>query len=420
MAEPQSESNSRPNVIASSLNEYHAKIENIIRAENERFRVLAEEQAKEIISKALQQAEETIKQGETKAEEVIKQSQQKSVEIIADSERKAAKIVSESYKKAEDIVNDGKQQAITAKDEIATPARKEASNIIENANQEAQKIIRQAEETSKKEAKNRIKEQVEELIAEAREEAEKIIATARQGAQDIIANVDKDKQKQISEAMESTKRETNLLGIALIEQYKTQAKMNSEKIRVQAEKNAHELMNQFIAVSKEINTSILKSMNNTGNSMTRLKDEISQEISELTKNMAEAEKKFQEIADGHINVQETEEDETQDTENENTSNYIYVVLKDKKNKTKTGENGHYSGDIELKTTADFDGTRIKNLKKYFNQIPKVKYSGEISSEEGTQISYSFKEPLPLLEILQNAPNVDRVVEEEENLKLTFR
>jgi vacuolar-type H+-ATPase subunit H len=431
LAEPQTGSNPKPNVISSSLNEYHSKIENIIRSENERFRVLAEEQAKEIISKALQQAEETIKQSESqaneilqqsqqKAEEAISQSQQKSVGIIADSEKKAARIISESYKKAEEIVNDGKQQSIAAKDEIITPARKEAATILDNAKQEAQKIIRLAEEISKKEAKSRMKEQIEETITEAREQSDTIIAAARQEAQGIIANADKDKEKKINEAMESTKRETNLLGIALIEQYKTQAKMDSEKIRVEAEKNANHLMDQFLNVSKEMNTSILKSMSNAENSMSKLKDEISQEISELAKNMAEAEKKFQEIAAGHIKAHEKEEDDTQNTESENTSDYIFVELKDKKNKAKTGENGHYSGEIELKTMADFDGTRIKNLKKYFNQISKIKYLGEKSSEEGTQISYNFKEPLPLLDVLKNAPNVEQVVEEEENLKLIFR
>jgi hypothetical protein len=219
--------------------------------------------------------------------------------------------------------------------------------------------------------------------------------------------------------MESTKRETNLLGIALIEQYKTQAKMNSEKIRIEAEKNALELMARFSNVSKEVNALIAKSMSNAESSMTRLKDEISQEIGELKKNMLEAEKKFQEIGAGHITAHQQEEEETPAAQGEITPDCLFVVLKEKKNKAKADDNGNYTGEIQLKTLAEFDAARMKNIKKYFNQIPKVKYMGELSSEEGTQISYNLKEPLPLLDILKNAPNVDRVIEEDGDLKIIF-
>jgi hypothetical protein len=154
--------------------------------------------------------------------------------------------------------------------------------------------------------------------------------------------------------------------------------------------------------------------------MTKLKEEISLEITELTKNMAEAEKKFQEIAAGHIAAHEAEKAESQIAETENILDCLFVVLKEKKNKAAKGNNGHYSGEIELITLPAFDSTRMKNIKKYFSQISKIKYLGEKSSEEGMQISYNFKEPLPLLDILKNAPNVDQVIEEEDNLKLTFR
>jgi vacuolar-type H+-ATPase subunit H len=418
-------------VIDSSLNDYHSKIGEIIRSENEKFRIIAEEQAKEIISKAWQQAEEVIRQSQLKADEILSQSEQRAdeeltrsqrraAEIFGDSEKKAARIVSDSHQKADEIIRDGQQQALSAKEEILNEAKVEGLKIIESANQQAQRIVHEAEENARREARNRTKAEEEKIIAGARGESDDIIAAAREEAKVITINAGKDAERQVHEAVESTKREAEALVKDEIEKYRAQARMNSDKIRLEAEKKADRLTNNIVNSGKDVSELISETMKNTESLMVRLKDEMSIEIGELTKNIVEAKKKLQDITDGYVGEYEKEKSLTQVEANANTNDYLWIIFKGEKPDAGLGENGYCNGEIELTTLSTFDTARMKSIKKDFNQIPSVKYLGESSSEEGTKISFELKKPLPLIEILRKMPSIDKISEEGGNLKLTVR
>jgi len=416
-------------VFTYSLNDYRSKLEEIIRSENEKFRLLAEQQAKDITNDAWQKAEETISQSQTKADEIIRQSeqkaeeavtlsQQKAREIIGNSEEKAAKIVSDSHRKAEEIYNDSRQKALSVKEETIRQAKEEANNIVIKANREAQQTIREAEESAKKDAKNRVKAEEEKIITRAREEYNSIITKARQEAQSIVTKAKEDSEKQTAEIIDSSKKEAEQLFRNEIERCQALAQAQSDQIRTEAEKKADTLIKDLVNGGKEVHSLISETMANTENLMVKVKEEMLMELGELTKRIVESEKKLQDITNGYVREYDNKVNNTQIPGNANTSDSLWVILKRDNDEAGIGENGYYNGEIELKTLSSFDVTRIKNVKRYFTQIPNVKYLGEFSSEEGTKISFDLKEPLPLLDILKNMPSIEKVVEEGGNLKLT--
>jgi len=67
MTELQDSTQVEEGIFTHSLSDYRSKVEEIIRTENERFRELAEQQAKDIIDGAWQKAEEIISESQKKA-----------------------------------------------------------------------------------------------------------------------------------------------------------------------------------------------------------------------------------------------------------------------------------------------------------------------------------------------------------------
>jgi vacuolar-type H+-ATPase subunit H len=423
---PEKENNTSPY----SLDGYRSKLEEIIRTENEKFRLLAEEQAKEITSEAWR-----------KAEEAISQSQNKAAEIIGISEMKAAKIVGDSQQKAEKIIDEYKQKVLAEEDKIIQQAKKEASDTIEKANQEAGQIIRQAEENAREEAKNRVKSEREKILAKTRQESETIISSAQKEAAQIVTNAKtgatevvtgakteasqiitsaKDEaEKQARDTVEKAKKEAELMIKDEIEKCRGETQTQATQIIKQTEKKAHRLINDIINDGKQLHVLIMNGVSNAENLMVKMKDEMQTEFGELTKQIVETNNKLEGKIDQFVRDNKGEIEGMPIVEIPNTSDDIWLIFKGEKSAAGNGNNGLFIGEIELKTLSSFDMRRIKNVKKLFTQIPSVEYIGEYSSEEGLKIGYKLQEPLQLLNILKDIPWIDRVVEEGDNLKLTI-
>jgi len=395
-------------VITYSLDEYRAKLEEIILKENSKFRLLAEQQAKEIIDEARQ-----------KADSIIAQGQKKTSEYIGASEQKAAQIVSDSYKKAESIVNEQKLKALSEQEEILNRTRKDAADIMEKANQEAQRIITQAEENIKKEAKSRVKTEAEKIVTKARAESESIIAEARKEAASIISSSRKEADQQAHDTIDKLKQEADSLIKTEIEKCSAETRARSSQIYTEAKNNAEKLINDIVNNSKHVHTLISGSIINTDKIIGKAKDDLQAELGDLEKRISEMQTKLELITGGFTINKGTPVNENAAPENKKVKDSFWLVLKGEKSAAGIGENGIFKGEIELKALAPFNMERLKYIKKTFSQISSVKYMGEFSSEEGIQISYKLQDKLPLIDILKKTLTLESVEKEGDNLKLTF-
>jgi F0F1-type ATP synthase membrane subunit b/b' len=383
-----------------SLDGYKNKLEEIIRAENEKFRLLAEQQAKEITSEAW-----------TKAEETLALAQKKTSEIIGNSEKKAGQIVSDSQRMAEKLVAEHREKAQAEQSEIIQRARNEAAAIIEKSKMDAQGIVNEAEENARKEAKLRVKVEGEKILLRTKKESESILALAQEKAGEIEVTARKDAELQTRAALEQSQKEVEVLIKEQIEKCRADAQAQAMQIRKATEKDAEWLLDEIINSSQELNGMITGSIGKTENMLARAKNDVMVEFGELTKRLTETRAKVEARIDSFARGSSGEL-----AESTGTSNNIWVITKGEK--SAGDEKGFFTGEIELKTLSSFDIKRIKKMKSLFTQIPSVEYLGEVSSEDGVKIAYKLQEPLPLLDILRTMPSVDRVVEEGNGLKLT--
>ena len=384
MTEIQDSTQTEEGVFTHSLSDYRSKVEEIIRTENERFRELAEEQAKGIIDNAWK-----------KAEEIVNESQKKAKGIIAESEDKALAIISDSRQKALNIGNEIEQQA-----------KQKSSEIIDEAQQKAQEIVQEAEENATKEAKNRVKSHEEKILSKAKEEADSIVENAR-----------KDAEKETEEIIESTKREAEQRVEEEVEKFRVQAQEQSTQIRLEAEKKATKLIDRVIEEGSAINGVIVETIKNSENLLEKLKSEMQTEIGELTKNLVAARKRMEKNVTAFT---ESSEEETvlQNMHGKSNNNMpIWATLKG--DRTVPRENGQYLfiGQMELKILSAMDYKLVKQLKDFLVRVPNMKYLGESSSEEGSILSFEMKEPLPIMDILSDMPLVEDVATQGDSIKL---
>jgi vacuolar-type H+-ATPase subunit H len=385
MSEIQEASHAEHGILAHSLNDYRSKVEDIIRTENERFRELAEEQAKTIIDSAWQKAEN----------------------IIAESQKKAGEIIAAGEKKAEEAVEDSQQKALKISSEIEQKAHQRYAEIVDEAQQKAQLVIREADEKARKEAKNRVKLQEEKIIAKAKEDAASLIT-------DMKNNAEKEKNEIIARAQKEAEQRREEEIARLQAEIQTQ----SANILAEAEKKATNLINAIVSGSNEVNDMIIKTMKNSEAILEKLKNELNAEIGELTSNIVTTRNKLEQMVVTAL-AEKSEENTLlrKGFRNSNNNAVIWVALDGEKSAQRDDNTYLFTGRIELKALPSTDHPTLKNLKNFFNQVPNIKYLGESYTEEGYMLTFEIKEPLPLIDILSKIPSVEKVVTLEDSLKL---
>jgi F0F1-type ATP synthase membrane subunit b/b' len=371
-------------IYSHSLDEYRQKVGEIIRSENEKFRELAQEQAKQIIDDAWQKAEE----------------------IIRESQKKAEKIISDSIDKGEKIVSDSRQNAVRTGNEIEQQANQTGSRIVEKARLTAQQIVQEAEEKIKREAKDTMKSQREKVLAKAKDEADSIIAEAKSDAEKksnaIIERLKKEAQQNLEEEMVK---------------FRADAQAQLVQIRLEAEKKAAHLIDEIANDSNEINEMIIDNIKKSETILGKFKNELQAEVADLTNNTTKARQTLEQKITrySHMCEEETTGQEISGRPNGNTA--LWVTLKGEQLQKKDNVNYLFKGEIEMKSLSKFDYLKIRKLKGFMIQVPNIKYLGEFSNDEGIVLSFKMNEPLPLIDVLSNMPSVKKVETQGDNIKL---
>jgi F0F1-type ATP synthase membrane subunit b/b' len=394
--------------ISFSLEEYQSKIEEILLKENDKFRQLAEQQAKAIIDEAQQ-----------KADSILAQSQKKSAENIGASEQKAAQIISDSYRKAEKTSNESQQKAQSEQDEILRRARKEAAETTDKANKEAQRILTEVQDNAKNEAKNRMKSEAEKILSRAREESDVILAAAREKASAIIAQGEKDAEKQALDTVDRLKKEADALIKIEIEKCSAEARVQSSQICDATRSDAHKMINNIMAKSQQVQVLITESVKNTESILAKARENIQAEMGDLARHIAEVKNSLEQITDSFVLEKGKIGNGMGMLEDLTSRKSSCLIVKAENPTLEIPENGDFQGKIEFNALEPYNVERIKYLKKSFTQVHSVKYLGESSSEEGILMSYELREKLPLLDILKRILTVEKVEKEGANLKLTL-
>jgi hypothetical protein len=365
-------------IFAHSLSDYRLKVEDIIRSENERYRKLAEEKSKAIINCALSKAQE----------------------ITVESERKAQK-----------IVEDSQQKALITSNEIEQKANQRFSEIISGAQQQAQQIILKAEEEARIEAKNRVKSQEEKILLKTREESHSILIEVRKNAEkeknDIIEKAKKEVKQNIEEEIAKAKAE---------------AQVNSAKISAEAEQKAANMIGAIVSSSNDVNDMIIKAIKKSETILEKMKNEMNTEVGELAKTMVIARNKLEQVAVTAPDTKSKEDTILQKGNKDPDKNnvVIWVALEGEKSAQRDDRVFFFKGQMELKSLSSTPYSVVKSLKEFFSRVLNVHYLGESCSEKGCTTKFEIKEPLPIIDILNNIPSVKEVVVREDSIRLVFK
>jgi F0F1-type ATP synthase membrane subunit b/b' len=295
--------------------------------------------------------------------------------------------------------------------ELMPLADVEAKEIVLAAKRRAQQIIDEAEEKSKKESTKRTQSQVEKIIGKARKEAEEMIAQARQAT-----------EKESSAIVVAAKQEAEQLIREITEKCRRDTQVQSSRAVHEARERADKMMNGIVTSCQEISRMVNQIVSRTRQTIDEFEAKLQTDVSELAKAIAETQQKLEQFT--VIALKEKEEAKPaparNNTEPTETPKLSVRVLGAKSN----GEHGTqplFSGQVEMKSiSSSFDYQYLKNLKKYLVHIPNIKYLQEYASEKEISILFELKEPLPLLDILRNIPQVEKVNTEADDISIVFK
>jgi vacuolar-type H+-ATPase subunit H len=340
-----------------------------------------------------------------KIDEIVRRKNELSRQL-ADEE--STNIVSQAWKKAEEIISQSQQDSQKIREEIEQQAKKEASKIINEANIKAQQIDVQIEERAKKEAKNKTKSEVDKIIAKAKEESERIISNARQVA-----------EKERSEIIDGSKQEAEQIINDMTKKYREETQTQSLQVVNEAQKKAAKMIANVVTSSAEISKLFMEIIQKTKAIVDGFESELNTEFNELTKVISEAKKNLEQSMNEAIEVSEANlapEDVNNEEVNNNT--VLSVQLMSEKYGEEIGLNTYFSGQIELKTLSpSFDYKQITQLRDYLLQFSGISCVTECASEKEMIVLLEVREPLLLLDILNNIPSVDRVITQDDGFNL---
>lgn len=340
-----------------------------------------------------------------KIDEIVRRKNELSRQL-ADEE--STNIVSHAWKKAEEIISKSQQDSQKIREEIEQQANKEASKIIDGAKIKSQQVIDQVEERAKKEAKNKTKSEVDKIIAKAKEESERIIANARQAA-----------EKERSEIIDGSKQEADKVINDITRKYREETQAQSLQVVNEAQKKAAKMIANVVTSSAEISKLFMEIIQKTKNIVEGFENELNTEFNELTKVINEAKRNLEQSMNEAIEVSETNLAPADiDDEESNNNTVLSVQLIPEKYNEEIDMNTYFSGQMELKTLSpSFDYRQITQLRDYLLQFSGINCVTECASEKEMIVLLQVREPLLLLDILNNIPSVDRLITQDDGFNL---
>jgi F0F1-type ATP synthase membrane subunit b/b' len=286
---------------------------------------------------------------------------------------------------------------------IELSALKESEEIISEAKRKARQIVAEAEASIRKEAKKRTQSLVEKITENAQKDAEDILAQAKEAA-----------EEERNKAIATVRKETAQLVKEITERCRQETQAQSSQIVAETQEKAAKMITDTLKSSAEISRFIEEMVIKNKNMMNEFQSKLQIETAGLAKSITETQNKLQ-----HSTVIAKEEEAKPEPPNKNKEQYknptLAVHLLSDKSVSKNGNNGLFIGQIEMKSVStSFDYQYLKNLKKYLINIPSIKYLQESASEKETTVLFDVKEPLPLLDILNNIPLVDEIITETDD------
>jgi F0F1-type ATP synthase membrane subunit b/b' len=360
-------------------------------------------ESKETSQLGINELDRTIDEYRAKVEELVRKEKER-LRRLADTESNS--IVEGAWRKAEDIIADSQEKAQKIREEIENQAKKESAKIISDAQYKAQQIISEAEARDKKEAKKRTKSEVEELISRAREEANNVVSQARKAA-----------EKEISEMLDGSREKAERRVKDEVDKYRADAQAQLSRDIAEAQKKAKRVIDDGVASCTEVCELVEQIIKKTETIVDAFKNQLQIELGELTQVIALAGKKMEQLT--------TEAKEGTDitavppyiNEKPNQEAILLVQLEGEEAGRGNGKDPLFRGQMKLKAGPSCDYKQIRKLRDFLLQIPNIRFTGEFASEEETTISMEVQVPLPLFDILSNMPSVEKVVTEGDGAKL---
>lgn len=286
--------------------------------------------------------------------------------------------------------------------EVIWPSDKESVEIIKEAKRKAHQLISQAENNIKKEAKKKTRAQVEKIIASAKKEAEDIIARAHESA-----------EKERNDAIATVKYEAEQLIREITEQCRDETQEHSSKVIAAAREKAEKMMAEIITSSNEINHLVTKIIDRAKNTINEFEERLQKETGELARAITETQNKLEQATMIEDEEEITPESPARSNETDKNPSLTVHLIGDKEDGGK-GSHSLFSGQVEMKSSSAVDYQYLRNLKKYLVHMPSIKYLQEYASEKEMSVMFDVREPVPLLEILNNVPLVDEVITETDD------
>jgi len=286
--------------------------------------------------------------------------------------------------------------------EVIWPSEKESVEIIKEAKRKAQQLISQAKDSIKKEAKKKTRSQVDKIIGKAKKEAEDIIARATQAT-----------EQERNDAIATSKYEAEQLIREITEKCREETQAQSSKVIAEAREKAEKMMAEIVTSSKEINHLVTEIVDRAKNTINEFEERLQTETGELARAITETQNKLEQVTMIEGEEEIIPEPPARSSETDKNPALAVRLIGDKADGSKGGH-ALFSGQLEMKSSSAVDYQYLRNLKKYLVNMPSIKYLQEYASEKEMTVLFDVKEPLPLLEILNNVPLVDEVITETDD------
>jgi vacuolar-type H+-ATPase subunit H len=347
-----------------------------------------------------------------KIEEITKKTSEKNVKPFnADSQY----IIDADIDNQEDIVAEKQAKADSYRAQVEWEANKAAAEIINEAKLQARQLLIEAEETIKKEAKKKTQTQIDKILEKSRKDAEELLVRARQAS-----------ENERTEIIAASRQEIEQLIKEITEKCRTDTNEQSSQILLEAQEKAKNMITEVVSSSTEINKTVMGIMNKAKNTITEFESELQKEFTELSEAISEAQTALEKVTTGVFERGEADvasikapSDEDEDMElDENT--VLSVRLMGEKSNGQNGSSPLFTGQVELKSVSSFEYRQLKDLMNYMANIPGIKYVQENATEKEMSVLFKVKEPLPLIDIFNDIPLIDEVIEENNGMSLVLK
>ncbi len=345
-----------------------------------------------------------------KIEEITKKTTEKDLQkYSADSQY----IIDADIDNQEDIVAEKQAKADSFRAEVEWEANKAAAEIINEAKLQAKQLLIEAEETIKKEAKKKTQAQVDRILEKSRKDADDLLSRARQAS-----------EKERTEIITASREEIEQLIKEITGKCRDDTHAQSSQIILDAQDKAKTMITEVVSSSTEVNRTVMGIMNKAKNTITEFENELRTEFTELSDAISEAQNALEHITTGIFEKGETSVENIaapSDEDMELAENTVLSVrLMGEKSNGKNGNSPLFTGQVELKSISSFEYRHLKDLMNYLANIPGIKYVQENASEKEMSVLFKVKEPLPLLDIFNDIPLIDEVIEENNGMSLILK